>query len=396
MSYGALLHLDQGPIVDGSDMAPPKFASKRRKRSATPAEGEASVVASKMPGQASLSSALPDHDASSTTTPSLLKSYGSWRATCQRHPALSCIVSCGLALAWLHGVFLRPLGHDAIDMVRPVSGLSGCVCQTRAAADEASIDPLSLVRSIAPPSPIGFQHRQQLDPTEIVAIPYDLCRLGLFVGGTVATAALLRSLFDRVPLSAMASALATDAFLVLLVFHLCGASPTERMGHTAFATVYLTTLATALDPPHFPAASATPSRILDRLYPPSSSSSSSSSSLQYPDKVLVSSSIVSVLLTTCVVVLNVPLMVLRLYDRGYQVQRWPVPVVLATTYGWILGNFLGTIVVGNLSEDKDDGDPARRLGLNLRRWMEPASYLQCWAASAAENDDIHKPKGPRE
>lgn len=35
--------------------------------------------------------------------------------------------------------------------------------------------------------------------------------------------------------------------------------------------------------------------------------------------------------------------ILRLYDRGWQVQRWPVPVILGSTIGWTVGAFVGAL-----------------------------------------------------
>jgi hypothetical protein len=42
-------------------------------------------------------------------------------------------------------------------------------------------------------------------------------------------------------------------------------------------------------------------------------------------------------------VLTIVVSILRLYDRGWQVQRWPTPIVLGATYGWVGGVMIGTI-----------------------------------------------------
>jgi putative effector of murein hydrolase len=46
----------------------------------------------------------------------------------------------------------------------------------------------------------------------------------------------------------------------------------------------------------------------------------------------------------CCVAFTVPLQILLLYDRGWQVQRWPVPVIVGSTIGWVVGLCLGTMV----------------------------------------------------
>ena len=35
--------------------------------------------------------------------------------------------------------------------------------------------------------------------------------------------------------------------------------------------------------------------------------------------------------------------ILLLYDRGYQIQRYPIPIILGCTIGWIVGTCVGTI-----------------------------------------------------
>lgn len=40
---------------------------------------------------------------------------------------------------------------------------------------------------------------------------------------------------------------------------------------------------------------------------------------------------------------TVVLQILRLYDRGWQVQRWPVPVIMGSTIGWTVGAIVGTL-----------------------------------------------------
>jgi hypothetical protein len=45
----------------------------------------------------------------------------------------------------------------------------------------------------------------------------------------------------------------------------------------------------------------------------------------------------------CCIILTVLFQILLLYDRGYQIQRYPIPLVLGCTIGWIIGTCMGTI-----------------------------------------------------
>lgn len=63
------------------------------------------------------------------------------------------------------------------------------------------------------------------------------------------------------------------------------------------------------------------------------------------------------------VAFTVPMQILLLYDRGWQLQRWPVPVVFGSTIGWVVGTCLGTILatttnsrLGRFTSKKQDED----------------------------------------
>jgi hypothetical protein len=148
------------------------------------------------------------------------------------------------------------------------------------------------------------QHRRQLDPTEIVLVPYNLERFTLFVLGPLFLATVADpSGYKQLP------SLAGLSFLVFCTMILCGASPTENLLHTALASIYLSTVI-GLD-----------------------------ENLSLLSSVNLSSSTHGCLAGTIV------LQILLLYDRGWQAQRWPIPLVLGCTYGWVLGKLLGFIIM---------------------------------------------------
>ena len=45
----------------------------------------------------------------------------------------------------------------------------------------------------------------------------------------------------------------------------------------------------------------------------------------------------------CCTTVTVLFQILLLYDRGYQIQRYPIPIVLGCTIGWIMGTCIGAI-----------------------------------------------------
>jgi hypothetical protein len=117
--------------------------------------------------------------------------------------------------------------------------------------------------------------------------------------------------------------------LTWLTYLVLGAAPGQNVWHTLAAAWYVVVLLQG-DPLVRPLRSV---GVLDRL----------SAATQRPGDASPTS--LAVLQTQCVVTGTVLAHVLRLYDNGWQAQRWPVPTVLGATYGWILGPWLGLLVV---------------------------------------------------
>jgi GPI biosynthesis protein family Pig-F len=164
----------------------------------------------------------------------------------------------------------------------------------------------------------------------------------MFVLGVVVLATALSPAHDAL---ALIQQLAQSTVWVFSGMILCGASPYEHQWHTFWASLYLATL-TASDPPIFQKSAClriahleekknkNPSPFAPFLAMPSSSSSTTTSRSKQ-DRL---ASVVGQATLAAVI----PMQILLLYDRGWQVQRWPVPVILGSSYGWALGVFLAT------------------------------------------------------
>lgn len=141
------------------------------------------------------------------------------------------------------------------------------------------------------------------------------------------------------------------ACLVFGAFILCGASPVTNLLHTALASIYMTTLATfnivgttneigeeggaedgkdTRDDKLCSKAKIQPLRY--RFF----------QSLQGPLPLasITTGSRCSAIITQLTVATTIPFQILLLYDRGWQAQRWPVPIILGSTCGWLLGTVL--------------------------------------------------------
>jgi hypothetical protein len=168
-------------------------------------------------------------------------------------------------------------------------------------------------------------NKRQLDPTEIVKIPCDAHRLGLFVLGVCFFAVVLAG--QTTP--ATITSLLQRVLFTGLVMLVSGASPYHNLLHSMLAALYLATLS-SWDPPVFAQTSWwTLQDGINPIFPPYGATRCAQTELA----AIVSQSTIAA---------TIPLQILRLYDRGWQVQRWPLPILLGSTYGWAIGVFFGT------------------------------------------------------
>ena len=122
------------------------------------------------------------------------------------------------------------------------------------------------------------------------------------------------------------------------VFVICivaGASPYQDLVHTLLAAIYFSTLCW-FAPPIFPhiqdhSARNTADDVLELLRHRVSVSNARSQH-----------SVLAATTTQATIGCTIPFPILLLYDRGWQAQRWPVPIILGSTIGWSLGVLLGT------------------------------------------------------
>ena len=179
------------------------------------------------------------------------------------------------------------------------------------------------------------QHNRQLDPTEIVLVPYDLVRLTLFVCGVgfVYVVSIMPSILHILNLLAM-------TLCIWIAYIIYGASPTENLWHTLAAALYLMLLI-QFNPPlwgksneHGQVTLSCSMNTLERL---SLASTSTSRTTALADRL-------AVVQTRCVLGLTTVLHILRLYDRGWQAQRWPVPTILGASLGWMVGQWIGLLL----------------------------------------------------
>ena len=287
--------------------------------------------------------------------------------------------ACGysaLLAAWTQFFFLRPLSREARDMVR----LSKKTCNGSRlffesthcwwyrlyfmSASHASFIAL-LYYHLSLHNFCLSQHERQMDPTEIVAVPYDLGRLFLYVAVVALGATAVCEPDPRAWPRALGM-LARRSAALLGLFVLCGAPPrADILAHTMLAAVCLAALGWC-DAPVFAAAAAPLGD--DPAHPPPSLFEQFQQRLRarhvhhstLPRQQRQQRLLQTIVLYSCTAC-TIPMQILLLYDRGWQLQRWPIPVILGSTVGWIGGTVLGTLVLATSNTALDRLFGAKKL-----------------------------------
>jgi len=229
----------------------------------------------------------------------------------------------------------------------------------------------------------------RLDPTEIIAAPFDQQLLAQNVvtafASVLATSVFVDAVHDKLSFGTRRGGGETGTSIVALsksavagsagvlaasipVFLLCvlsGASPLEHVPHTVLASIYVSVL--AFGPPFFHPGFFDSSLGLFRLLAGTETPSSADgddSNLAPPNPApapvksrgfaLKPREVVDRWAMLGVFAGNVPSSILLVLDHGSQIQRWPVPLILGSSIGFGIGSCLGVLlcIFGRFQERK--------------------------------------------
>jgi hypothetical protein len=161
-----------------------------------------------------------------------------------------------------------------------------------------------------------------MDPTEIMAVPLPLSTLGNFVGFSSLGLFLVSvPWWDIIILWNELQRLFRHTLCMLTIIFLCGANPTNKgeIIHTILASFYMASLLTfqpcvfAKKTLHDDDNNNNPRMKTSRFY--------------------------------ATLLMTIPFQILQILDSGLQVQRWPIPLLLGSTVGWVVGNVVGLLIV---------------------------------------------------
>jgi hypothetical protein len=161
-----------------------------------------------------------------------------------------------------------------------------------------------------------------MDPSEILAIPYSLQRLTVFAMTPVVVIMLIWLVKSPDKMMSNLLSLTKLTMATYALFGLCGAYIVTNYQHSLTAALYIAALAstTWTKKGHT-------SNILEEL------------PFYDHSNLLASSRLYGMLLV------SIPFQVLTVLDRGIQIQRWPMPILLGGTYGYVVGTMAGIFLM---------------------------------------------------
>jgi|AntRauTorckE5430_2_1112549.scaffolds.fasta_scaffold00498_2 hypothetical protein len=195
-------------------------------------------------------------------------------------------------------------------------------------------DPTEIIASPVPIEalrPVVFQAcRSIMTPTEFI-----LTTSLLFYQGKYALKDLDKIMLDKMIKCTMnyMIMMAALSVIMIVVSIFCGASPFVNVRHTVLASMFFTQMAFGYIQPN----DNEPIQMAVRrvLLAP-----------DYTELTFIESLVneLNCYILYGTVVTTIPFVVLNILDGGLQIQRWPIPIILGSFYGHILGITIGTLV----------------------------------------------------
>jgi hypothetical protein len=172
--------------------------------------------------------------------------------------------------------------------------------------------------------------QENMDPSEIVAIPMSLEHLTAYVSFPVVI--LMMYWLVKNPSTLMWNLLNLIKLtgVIFALFAASGKNLIHDWQHSVTAALYVSTLL---------ATTAKETRTSNLLE-------------EFPFNDLTDIIATSRLYTT--LLCTIPFQVLSVLDHGLQIQRWPIPVLIGSTYGYIFGTLIGILVSYMANEKKKE------------------------------------------
>lgn len=185
-----------------------------------------------------------------------------------------------------------------------------------------------------------------MDPSIIKGMNYSLKKLTLFVMGPMTV--VFMSWLIRTPDQMMTNLfkLARLTMIVYALLGMCGSYIVTDWQHTLTAALYVATLVSTTLKIDYSATNNNNKNIavgtiLKASKPPPMAASNILDDLPLYD--VDGMNIFGCCRLYGMILVSIPVQILSVLDHGIQIQRWPLPIILGTTYGYVIGSMLGML-----------------------------------------------------
>lgn len=165
-------------------------------------------------------------------------------------------------------------------------------------------------------------NKSHMDPSEIIIEPFSLQKLTIFSTFPIVIVMIFWLVKEPQKMTGKLLSLTKLTLVTYALFGFCGGYIVTHYQHSLTAAIYVATLASTTWTSQQPS-----SNILDEL-PFADLSNLLATSRLYG-----------------MVLICIPFQVLQVLDAGAQVQRWPLPIVLGCTYGYVVGSLVGVTLL---------------------------------------------------
>jgi len=181
---------------------------------------------------------------------------------------------------------------------------------------------------LRPSISIGIEMKH-MDPTEIIGVPFPLVQVLIFTLLPVLILMIFWTVVDPSTVIWKVLSFTKVTGFMFILFGLCGNYLVENCQHSILAALYVSTLlCTNLTEKRS-------SNILEEL--------------PFYDQ----SDLLATCRLYCTLAFVIPFSILSVLDHGSQMQRWPVPVLMGSTYGIVFGSFIGITLSYFQNKKKD-------------------------------------------
>ena len=168
---------------------------------------------------------------------------------------------------------------------------------------------------------LSFFSQAHLDPSEIIGTPFPLLNVASFTMLPVTTMIIFSLVRSPPKFVASLASLIKASLATFALFALCGDNLINHWKHSLLTAIYIGTLANST----------------------STGKKTSNIIEEFPFNDF--SDIISTYRLYGIIFFSIPFQIMSVLDHGNQSQRWPLPLLFGSTYGYVIGTIIGLLTL---------------------------------------------------